>query len=89
MTDNVICAICGGTLDMGVCTSCRGWACAKCHKPAYHDESVSYDALGKRHARCNGTAAPRPYWTHIQYPISIIPRTQELVTKCLTTSPSN
>jgi hypothetical protein len=59
------CPACGAPLDEGTsrCHDCRGWCCDVCEEPAYRDESVVYDALGKKHQRCGGDVAqPRPVW---------------------------
>lgn len=61
-TDVFLCPVCGCALDIpGCCPVCRGWLCPVCDEPAYRDESVAYDALGKHHLRCSaGAARPRP-----------------------------
>jgi len=70
--DQTLCPICGATLEafLSPCPCCRGWYCPICGQPAYRDESVFYDAQGKKHSRCSGgLARPRPVWMERRAPV--------------------
>lgn len=56
------CPICDEPLDFtGRCPNCRGLRCPVCGQPIYRDESVTYNARGRMHMRCdNDIAHPRP-----------------------------